>query len=76
MAHTFNVRRSNSPHPINPVVIWRIIRWTVIAVLIAYGVMTSIYTIETNSAGVVKRFGNYNRITEPGIHLKLPYGIE
>lgn len=76
MAHTFNVRRINSPQQINPIVIWRIIRWAVIAVLVVYGVMTSLYTIETNSAGVVKRFGNYNRITEPGIHLKMPFGIE
>ncbi|MDH4201861.1 MAG: FtsH protease activity modulator HflK [Phycisphaerae bacterium] len=76
MAHTFNVRRINSPQQINPIVIWRIIRWAVIAVLVVYGVMTSLYTIETNSAGVVKRFGKYNRITEPGIHLKLPFGIE
>jgi len=76
MAHTFNVRRINSPQQINPAVIWKILRWAVIAVLVVLGAMTSIYTIETNSAGVVKRFGNYNRITEPGIHLKLPYGIE
>ena len=69
MAPKFDVRRMNPPQQINPVVVWRIVRWAIIVVLIIYGVMTSLYTIETNSAGVVKRFGNYNRITEPGMQV-------
>ncbi len=51
--------------------------WTaVIVILIVVGVKTSIYTIPTDSAGVVRRFGKYNRTTEPGIHLMLPFWIE
>lgn len=75
MAHQFRVRHIQPPE-INPAKVWKFLRFIIIGLLIAYGIITSIYTIETNSQGVVKRFGSYNRITEPGIHLKLPYGIE
>lgn len=47
-----------------------------VVIVIAVGVKTSIYTIPTDSAGVVRRFGKYNRTTEPGIHLMLPFWIE
>lgn len=48
----------------------------VVVILLALLVKGSIYTVPTNSVGVVKRFGKYNRTTQPGIHLKLPLGIE
>jgi membrane protease subunit HflK len=37
---------------------------------------TAIYTVPTDSAGVVRRFGGYSRTTEPGIHLKIPFWVE
>lgn len=79
MARTFNVRRvGGHPQipPIRPGAVWKWLKWALLLLLIVYGIMTSLYTIETNSQGVVKRFGSYSRITEPGIHLKLPFGIE
>jgi len=57
----------------------RISRWVTVAVLVvvaAIGLSTAIYTVPTDSAGVVKRFGKYSRTTEPGIHLMLPFWIE
>ena len=54
-------------------------RWITAAVLIIVAVIalkTAIYTVSTDSAGVVQSFGKYSRTTEPGIHLKLPFGIE
>ncbi len=44
-------------------------RWLVLLILIVLAIITlktTIYTIPTDSAGVVKRFGQYNRTTEPG----------
>lgn len=35
-----------------------------------------VYTIEPEEVGIVLRFGKYNRTTDPGLHLKLPYPIE
>lgn len=57
-------------------IVWRWIKVAAIAVVVIIGLVTPIYTIPADSAGVVKRFGRYSRITDPGIHLKLPYGIE
>ena len=54
-------------------------RWITAAVLVVVaviGLSTAIYTVPTDSAGVVKRFGKYSRTTEPGIHLMLPFWIE
>lgn len=54
-------------------------RWIMVVVLIVLVVIllrTAIYTIPTDSAGVVQQFGKYSRTTEPGIHLMLPFGIE
>lgn len=76
MARDFHVRRMYTGPTFDPSSVWKIVRWVIIGLLAAYAAGTSIYTIETNAAGVVKRFGKYNRITEPGIHLKMPFGIE
>lgn len=37
---------------------------------------TSFYSVGADEVGVVQRFGKYVRRTEPGLHLKLPLGIE
>lgn len=55
---------------------WKWIIAAVVVVVIVVGAKTSVYTVPTDSAGVVQRFGRYSRTTEPGIHLKFPLGIE
>ncbi len=52
------------------------IGWIVVVVLALLWGITSVYTIQPSEVGVVQRFGRYIRTTEPGIHLKLPKGIE
>lgn len=37
---------------------------------------TAVYSIGPDQVGVVKRFGRYVRMTDPGLHLKMPLGIE
>ncbi|MHC4462345.1 MAG: SPFH domain-containing protein, partial [Planctomycetota bacterium] len=54
----------------------RLITAAVLVVVAVIGLSTAIYTVPTDSAGVVKRFGKYNRTTEPGIHLMLPFWVE
>ncbi len=34
------------------------------------------YTVEAESEGVLLRFGKFVRIAEPGLHIKMPFGIE
>ncbi|MHC4117976.1 MAG: FtsH protease activity modulator HflK [Planctomycetota bacterium] len=73
------INRMQQPRQIRyPSVQWKW-RWLIIFVavlLVAIGLRSSIYTVPTDSAGVVQKFGRYNRTTEPGIHLKMPFGIE
>lgn len=45
-------------------------------IIALWGVLSSYYTIDISEDGVVTRFGAYVRTTPPGMHFKLPFGIE
>jgi membrane protease subunit HflK len=45
-------------------------------VLVIWASFTSFYTVDQSAAGVVIRFGKYVRTDPPGLHFKLPFGIE
>ena len=48
-----------------------------VIVVLAFAILvTSFYTVDADAVAVVLRFGKYVRETEPGLHLKLPLGIE
>ena len=48
-----------------------------LVVVVALAVMLSgFYTVDPEEAGLVLRFGKYDRVTEPGLHFKMPLGIE
>lgn len=47
----------------------------VLAIFVAT-LVSSIYTVETGSVGVIQRFGEYKATREPGLNYKLPFGIE
>lgn len=54
-------------------------RWVPILpflILALWLVLTSWYTIPAESVGVVLRFGKFDAIREPGLHFKLPFGID
>ncbi|UCH30615.1 MAG: FtsH protease activity modulator HflK, partial [Myxococcales bacterium] len=44
--------------------------------LVAAGAWTSYYTVPSNSVAVVQRFGKYLKNVPPGLHFKLPLGID
>jgi len=46
------------------------------AVVILFLLFSSIYQISPEEMGVILRFGKFVRTTEPGLHFKLPFGIE
>ena len=37
---------------------------------------STLYSVGPDEQGVIQRFGKYVRTTEPGLHMKLPFGIE
>src|ERR1700704_6828635 len=39
-------------------------------------IWTSYYTVQAESEGVVLRFGKFLKTVEPGLHFKLPFGID
>ena len=45
-------------------------------VLILILALTSFYTIDPEETGLVLRFGKYVRATDPGLHFKMPFGVE
>jgi membrane protease subunit HflK len=52
------------------------IRLGVVVLAGLFLLFTSYYQVEPEEVGVIQRFGAYVRTTEPGPHLKLPFGIE
>jgi len=54
-------------------------KWLIIAplgVLAAVGLFSSYYTVSSESEAVVQRFGKFHEIAPPGLHFKLPFGID
>ena len=48
----------------------------VLLLVLAWGALTSFYTVQPEERAVVKRFGSVTGITDPGLHFKLPFGID
>jgi len=46
------------------------------AVVLAWIAFSSAYTVGVDEVGIIQRFGKYVRTTMPGLHFKLPRGIE
>ncbi len=44
--------------------------------LLVIAVWSSVYTIPSDSVAVVQRFGKYLKEVQPGLHMKLPLGID
>lgn len=44
--------------------------------LVAFGFWTAIYTVPSDSLAVLQRFGKYAGDVPPGLHFKLPFGID
>ena len=45
----------------------------VLGLILLITVIKTLYTVRTASAGVVERFGKFNRIVQPGLHLLIPF---
>jgi len=54
----------------------RALKWAVPATLLLILGLTMYYTVPPDSQGVVLRFGRFSSIEDPGLHFKLPLGID
>ncbi len=53
-----------------------VIRWILIALVVVILLFGSIYQVSPEEIGVILRFGKFVRTSDPGLHFKLPLGIE
>ena len=47
-----------------------------VGILLIVGLWMSYYTVGPESQGVVRRFGKYLQTVDPGLHFKVPFGID
>ena len=45
----------------------------VLAIVALVTILKTLFTVRTATAGVVERFGKFNRIVRPGLHVLIPY---
>jgi modulator of FtsH protease HflK len=55
---------------------FRGIKWIVLSLALILLLFTAFFTVGPEEAGVIQRFGAYTRTVSPGLHFKLPFGIE
>jgi membrane protease subunit HflK len=54
----------------------RTIQRLVLVVIVIIVLATGLYSVGADEIGVVQRFGKYVRQTMPGLHMKVPFGVE
>ena len=50
--------------------------WLPLIILVLVIVWSGLYTVPSDSVAVVQRFGKYLKEVPPGLHLKVPFGID
>lgn len=54
----------------------RLVGAALLSVVVAVGVWTAVYTVPAESEGVVLRFGRFSHVVAPGLHFKVPLGVD
>jgi len=54
----------------------RWLRWAAVAAAGVWFLLSSFYTVDADEVGVIQRFGKYVETMQPGLHMKMPFGIE
>ena len=66
----------NGGQPIDGKKIGRIVLIAAIALFVVIGIVTCFYTVDDKQQAVVTTFGKVTGKADPGLHFKLPYGIQ
>ena len=48
----------------------------VLILLAGFAAFSSFYIVESEEQAVVLRFGKFHTITDPGLHFKIPFGVD
>ena len=62
--------------PVDSQKIGKIVLWGLIGLVLLIGILTSFYTVDDKQQAVVTTFGKVTDIVDPGLHFKIPYGIQ
>jgi len=57
----------------SPLLILTLIISAVVGIFVVVTILKTMYTVRTYSAGVVERFGKFNRVARPGLQFLLPW---
>ncbi len=57
----------------SPLLVFFLIAAAVVAIFVLVTVLKTMYTVRTYSAGVVERFGKFNRVARPGLQFLVPW---
>jgi regulator of protease activity HflC (stomatin/prohibitin superfamily) len=57
----------------SPLLVFLLIVAAIAGIFILITILKTMYTVRTYSAGVVERFGKFNRVAKPGLQFLLPY---
>ena len=55
---------------------WPFLPWIILGLFVLVGLKGMIYSIGPDEVGVIQRFGKYIGLSSPGLHAKIPFGIE
>ncbi len=56
--------------------VFRILLAIPLVILLFTGVFSSFYTVSPESVAVVQRFGKFTQVADPGLHFKIPFGVD
>src|SRR6186997_290032 len=56
--------------------VWRILKLVAGGLVLLILVTTSYYQVESDEVAVIQRFGAFARTEEPGLHVRIPFGVE
>jgi len=68
----FKSFRSEMP----PMPNWRVVVGVVVLIALGYGLLSAVYTVDADSEAVVLRLGKLHGTIGPGLHFKIPFGVD
>src|SRR5271170_6164279 len=66
-------RLQRAPSSMEPLNVFLSVFFVILAIVLLVLIVKTLYTVRTYTAGVVERFGKFNRIVQPGLHTLVPF---
>ena len=48
----------------------------IVGALVVWSLFSAVFTVPAESVGVIQRFGHYHSEANPGLHFKIPFGVD